>query len=337
MPISRIRTVRLLTLLAVSAAAACGCAREDGSVPVQSVLHPASRAAEAIAWLWWLMFWICTAVFVVVLVLLAVGLIRRRGAETSTPPLGNRFIVISGIILPAVILIGLLIANLRASVALREPETALTIRVTGRQWWWEVHYPELGITTANELHIPAGRPVRVELRSADVIHSFWVPRLAGKMDMIPGMDHTNFVLRADKPGEYRGQCAEFCGLQHALMALYVVALEPGDFHEWVAERQKPVAPPADERLARGRQVFGTAACGNCHAIRGSEFTGKIGPDLTHLDSRLTLGAGTLPNNRGNLEGWISNPQPLKPGNLMPASYLSGDDLHALTDYLETLK
>ncbi|HEV2292203.1 MAG TPA: cytochrome c oxidase subunit II [Tepidisphaeraceae bacterium] len=310
----------------------------SSSEPVQSVLHPASPAAEAIEWLWWLMFWVCTIVSVIVFVLLAVALIRRRRRTASPmPPLGNKFIIISGIILPAIILVGLLIANLRASIALREPETALTVRVIGRQWWWEVHYPELGITTANEIHIPVGRPVRVELRSADVIHSFWVPRLGGKMDMIPGIELTNYVLRASKPGEYRGQCAEFCGLQHALMAFYVVALPPEKFDAWVAERQKPVTPPADQRLLHGRAVFASAACGNCHAIRGTEFTGTLGPDLTHLGSRLTLGAATIPNNRGNLEGWISNPQPLKPGNLMPATYLNADDLHALADYLETLK
>ena len=306
--------------------------------PVQSVLDPASPAAAAIEWLWWVMFWVCLIVSAIVFVLLAVSLIRRRRATQPTPPLGNKFIIISGIILPAVILVGLLFANLRASVALRsEPETALTIRVVGRQWWWDVHYPELGITTANELHIPVGRPVRVELRSADVIHSFWVPRLGGKMDMIPGVEFTNYVLRADKPGEYRGQCAEFCGLQHALMAFYVVALTPDKFDQWAAEKQRPRPPLTDARLLRGEKIFAAAACGNCHAVRDTPFNGRIGPDLTHVASRLTLGGATIPNNRGNLEGWISNPQPLKPGNLMPATYLKADDLHALTDYLETLK
>ena len=306
--------------------------------PVQSVLHPASPAAEAIEWLWWFMFWVCTVVSLIVFLLLAVGLIRRRqrGSE-PTAPLGNKFIIVSGIVLPAVILVTLLVANLRASLALREPETALTIRVVGRQWWWDVQYPELGITTANEIHIPVGRPVRVELRSSDVIHSFWVPRLGGKMDMIPGADFTNYVLRASAAGEYRGQCAEFCGLQHALMAFYVVAMPQENFDQWVAAKQRPHEPLTEARLLRGQEIFGTAACGNCHTVRGTPYNGRIGPDLTHVASRLTLGAATIPNNRGNLEGWISNPQPLKPGNLMPATYLKADDLHALTDYLETLK
>lgn len=312
-----------------------GCQRE----PVQSALHPAGPAAEAIAWLWWLMFWICTAVFVIVLVLLGIGLARRRGKDRRpTQPLGTKFIVIGGIILPAIVLIGLLIANLQTTLALREVEPALTIRVTGHMWWWEVEYPEYGITTANEIQIPVDRPVRLELRSADVIHSFWVPRLGGKMDLIPGLTN-NYMLRADAPGEYRGQCAEFCGLQHALMALYVVAMPQEQFDEWVDERRAPPPPPAptDERLLRGREVFASAACGNCHAIRGTKFNGQVGPDLTHIGSRLTIGAGTLPNNRGNLAGWISNPQPLKPGNLMPPSYLGSEELLALTDYLESLK
>jgi cytochrome c oxidase subunit II len=177
----------------------------------------------------------------------------------------------------------------------------------------------------------------VELRSADVIHSFWVPRLGGKMDMTPGIESTSYILRADKPGEYRGQCAEFCGLQHALMAFYVVALPPEEFDAWVVQKQQARAEPSEANLLRGRAVFSSAACGNCHAIRGTEFKGAIGPDLTHIASRRTLGAATIPNNRGNLQGWISNPQPLKPGNLMPATYLNSDDLNALTDYLESLK
>ena len=308
------------------------------SEPVQSVLHPASPAAEAIEWLWWVLFWVCTIVSVIVFVLLLVALFRRRGAGADpTPPLGNKFIIINGIILPAVILVGLLIANLAASVKLREPQTAMTVRLVAKQWWWEVHYPELGITTANEIHIPVGQPVRVELRSDNVIHSFWVPRLGGKMDMIPGVEFTNYVLRADKAGEYRGQCAEYCGLQHALMAFYVVAMPQGKFDQWVAAKQRPHEPLTDKRLIRGREIFGAAACGNCHAVRGTQYHATIGPDLTHVASRLTLGAATIPNNRGNLEGWISNPQPLKPGNLMPATYLKADDLHALTDYLETLR
>jgi cytochrome c oxidase subunit 2 len=312
------------------------CVPSDGA-PVQSVLHPAGPNAAAIAWLWWLMFWTCAAVFALVLVLLAIAMLRRRGTGQPTPPLGNKFIAIFGIAMPAVVLVGILIANLYVARAIHETESALTIRVTGYRWWWKVEYPEHGIVDANELYIPVGKPVRLELRAADVIHSFWVPRLAGKMDMTPGIDFTNLVIRADKPGTFRGQCAEFCGLQHALMAFNVVALPPAEFDEWVARRRAPRPPLADDRLLRGKAVFAANACGNCHAVRDTEFTAQLGPDLTHIASRLTLGAGTVPNNRGNLEGWVSNPQPIKPGNLMPPTYLSADDLHALTDYLESLK
>ena len=322
---------------AAAAGTLCGCAREGSNEPVQSVLAPASRAAGAIEWLWWLMFWVCTAIFVLVLVLLVIALLRRRRADRPAPPLGQGFIIALGIVMPAVVLVGFLIANLVIARDITEHDAALTIRVVGRQWWWHVEYPEHGIVGANEIHIPAGVPVRLELRSADVIHSFWVPRLAGKMDMTPGVEITNLVIRADAPGTYRGQCAEYCGTQHALMAFHVVALPPDQFDEWVERARRPAAPPADERLLRGYKAFSDAACGNCHAIRGTEFTGRIGPDLTLLGSRLTLGAGTVPNNRGNLEGWISNPQAIKPGNLMPPTYLSADELHAMADYLETLK
>jgi cytochrome c oxidase subunit 2 len=328
---------RIARAVAALSLAFAGGGCQEGE-PVQSVLDPAAPAAATIEWLWWLMFWTCTVVFVAVMVLLVVGLVRGRGAgRVPTPPLGNTFIVISGIILPAIVLVVLLVANLRASLALREPEAAMTIRVTGFQWWWEVEYPEYGITIANELQIPTGKPIRLELRAADVIHSFWVPRLAGKMDMIPGMDHTNLTIRASEPGVYRGQCAEFCGIQHALMALSVVALPPEQFDAWVAAHRTPPPAPADEELMRGKRVFAEAACGNCHAIAGTQFNGQIGPDLTFMGSRRTIGAGTLPNTFANLSGWISNPQPLKPGNLMPPSYLGSRDLLAVTAYLESLK
>ena len=323
--------------VAAVCATLCGCARRETDEPVQSVLAPASRAAAAIEWLWWLMFWVCTVVFVLVLVLLALALLRRRRTDHPAPPLGNAFIVALGIVMPAVVLVGFLIANLVVAGAITQEESALTVRVTGRQWWWQVEYPGHGIVDANEIRIPAGRPVRLELRSADVIHSFWVPSLAGKMDMTPGIDITNLVIRADAPGTYRGQCAEYCGVQHALMAFHVVALPPEQFDQWVERARQPSAPPTDERLLRGYKAFSDAACGNCHAIRGTAFAGRIGPDLTLLAGRLTLGAGTIANNRGNLEGWISNPQAIKPGNLMPPTYLTTEELHAIADYLETLK
>jgi cytochrome c oxidase subunit II len=300
-----------------------------------SVLHPAGPAAESIAWLWWLLFGVCLAVLVIVTLLTIIAIFRPRISSDRPPPLGNRFIIISGIILPAIILVVLLILSLSTSRALQMPQTAFTIRIIGHQWWWQVEYPEHDILTANEVHIPEGVAVRLELLAADVIHSFWVPNLQGKMDLLP--EHPNhFWIKASRPGVYRGQCAEFCGLQHAKMALDLVVLPAEQFNDWVAQKQRPAAVPADV-AGRGQEVFFRQNCHTCHAIRGTAAEGRIGPDLTHIGSRRSLGAGTLPNNRGSLGGWISNPQPLKPGNLMPATPMPPDDLRALLDYLESLQ
>jgi cytochrome c oxidase subunit II len=317
--------VSLLCLLA-----GCGWGADH-----QSMVHPASEAAAEVARLWWFMFALFTAVFVIVMGFLLAALLR--GPENAAPPGGNtRFVVWGGILIPGLIMVGMLIYSLKATVALRMPETKLRIQVIGHQWWWEVRYPEENIVTANELYIPAGEPVQIELRAADVIHSFWVPNLQGKRDMLPEV--TNYLwLRAERPGIFRGQCAEFCGVQHALMAFMVVALPPEEFQAWVDERQQPSPAPETEWLQRGRAVFFEAACHNCHAIGGIEAEGLIGPDLTHMGSRLTVGAGTLTNSPGNLSGWIANPQALKPGNRMPRSHIGSEDLHALVDYLFTLR
>lgn len=323
-------------LLLPGLALAAGC-RMD---PTQSALHPVSRAAEKIAFLWWLMFWAGTVIFLITMALLLIAIVRRPRSEAkSGPPLGGtKFVIVSGIVLPAIILVILLLVTMDVTVALRPTRPDMTIQVTGYQFWWDIRYPEQGIVTANELHIPAGRPVRLELTSRDVIHSFWAPRLHGKIDLIPGRINT-FWIAADKPGVYRGQCAEYCGAQHAHMAFYVVALPPEEFQAWVAARQTPHPEPAASTPApaRGREVFFQAGCQQCHTIRGTRAAGRAGPDLSHLGSRLSLGAGTLPNTPGNLEGWISNSQAVKPGNRMPRMYLKPEDLHALRVYLESLK
>ena len=311
----------------------------------QSVLHPVSPAASTISSLWWVMFAVCTAVSFLVFVLLAIAIFRRPKPDRDRPPLGSTaFIVGLGVVMPSVVLVALLVYSLQASVALRLPETDLTIEVIGHQWWWEVRYPDEKIITANELYIPAGVPVRIELSSADVIHSFWVPNLNGKMDMLPQHFHGQgrgnvFWLHANEPGHWRGQCAEYCGVQHAWMAFEVVALPADEFRAWVADRQEPPAVPDTEEVQRGREVFFSeqAGCQKCHAIRGTPANAQIGPDLTHIGARLTIGAGLLPNNRGNLGGWIANPQELKPGNLMPRTYLDSNDLQALITYLESLR
>lgn len=305
---------------------------------MQSALHPASPASAAIAWLWWLIFAVTGGVFVAVTALGLFAVFRRRLPESAPPPLGGeRFVFAGGIVLPTIVLTGFLVASLATSKEVRLRESDLTIEVIGHQFWWEVRYPDQGVITANELHIPAGRPVRLELRSTDVIHSFWVPQLHGKADMLP--ERTNFFwIQADEPGVYRGQCAEYCGVQHAWMAFYVVALPPDEFDDWIAARREPVDDPTDDPLlARGREAFFENKCHTCHAVRGTPAEGRVGPDLTHLASRRSLGAGVLPNTPGNLAGWIANPQAVKPGNRMPRFFLDPDDFHALRAYLGTLE
>ncbi len=302
---------------------------------VQSALHPAGPAAASIAWLWWFMFILGTLVFIGVMLLLVTAIMRRQESRQG-PPIGTLpFVLLGGVAIPGVILFVLLILTLDTTVSLRTPDTDLTVEVVGHQWWWEVRYPALDIVDANEIHIPAGRPVRLELRSADVIHSFWVPALHGKMDLNP--DHTNvFWIKADQEGVYRGQCAEFCGLQHALMAMEIVVHSSAAFDDWVEQRRRPTVE-LNVRQQRGKEIFLSSGCPQCHTAGDTTAEGEVGPDLTHVASRRTLGAGTLRNNRANLTGWLSNPQAIKPGNLMPPTYLSPDDLHALVDYLQSLK
>ncbi|NEX61009.1 cytochrome c oxidase subunit II [Noviherbaspirillum sp. 17J57-3] len=233
-----------------------------------------------------------------------------------------------------------------AAIAAPPRPPALDVEVTGKQWWWEVRYPgatpDQDVVTANEIHIPVGEPVRIRLVGGDVIHSFWIPQLGGKTDMIPGQVNVTW-LQADKPGRYRGQCAEYCGLQHAHMALTVVADERDAFAAWRRAQQAPAGTPADGFALQGKEVF-AARCARCHAVRGmppprkddAGEDGEPGPDLTHLMSRRTLAGGTLPNGIGALGGWIADPQALKPGARMPAVKLAPEDLRALLAYLQTL-
>lgn len=295
----------------------------------QSAVHPRGPGAGSIATLWWFLLAVCTAVFIVTMALLVWALAAPRRGEA---PLGNTFIIVAGIVVPAFILVGIMIYSLEATVALRMPQTRLTVQVIGHQWWWEVVYPEHDIVTANEIHIPVGAPVRLELRARDVVHSFWVPNLTGKMDLVP--EHDNFFwMQADEPGIYRGQCAEFCGPQHAWMAFKVVALPEEEFKKWLIAKQRPHPELLTPELRRGHEVFFEAGCNACHAIRGAGAVARAGPDLTHIATRLTIGAGLLPNTRGALSDWIVNSQAVKPGNLMPPTRISPEDLHALVNYL----
>ena len=216
----------------------------------------------------------------------------------------------------------------------------ISIQVIGHQWWWEVVYPNTDpsqqVTTANEIHIPVGVPVVLNTASRDVIHSFWAPNLQGKRDLIPGYT-TALWFEADRPGVFRGQCAEFCGLQHAKMAFYIVAEEPAKFQDWLQHQIAPAPSPDTDQKRRGQQVFESNACVMCHTVRGTLAGSRVGPDLTHVASRISLAAGTLPNNPGNLAAWIVDSQSIKPGNRMPPNMLPASDLQDLLAYLESLK
>jgi cytochrome c oxidase subunit II len=310
---------------------------------IQSALDAAGIQAARIEWLWWLMFWVTTAVFV--LVVAAVVLAVRRGRSTDPARPDNRALqraVGSAVGLTIVILFGLLYASAATGRAIGTPpgDKPLVIQITGQQWWWSVEYvndaPSQRFTTANELHIPIGRPVVLNLRSPDVIHSFWVPNLHGKMDLIPGRLNTTW-FRADVPGVYRGQCAEYCGMQHAHMGLVVVAEQPDAYQRWEDAQRQNAPDPSSPQQARGRGIVERGPCALCHTVRGTQAGARTGPDLTHFASRSTIGAATAPNTPGYLAGWIANPQHLKPGNRMPATGLSAEDLQAVLAYLETLR
>lgn len=291
---------------------------------------------------WQLLFWIGAAIFLLVVVLLAAILFRhlRARRDLVAEPherRGTGWIWLGGIALPVAVLVLTFGFTMRNSLALSAPPSpeTVTVDLTGHRWWWQVQYPKEGFTTANQIYIPVGQPVKVNLVSADVIHSFWVPQLHFKRDLIPGRTNSTW-LQANEPGVYRGACAEFCGEQHAHMMFMVVALTPERYQEWVAHESEP-APPPDNDLARaGQQVFLGASCVFCHTIRGTPAAGETGPDLTHVASRLTLAAGALENNIGNLGGWIMDPQHIKPGSSMPATPLTGEELQALLAYMSTL-
>lgn len=307
---------------------------------VQSAFAPDGPQAGEIAFLTWIMIGGGAIIFLLVMALAAYAILAPQ--ENRRWLADRRMVMIGGIALPIVVLSALLLYALGASARMvhSDPD-ALDIEVVGERWWWRVRYPDAEnqpvLVTANEIHIPAGRPVRLRLISADVIHSFWVPRLAGKLDMIPGRANV-FQIEADAPGVYRGQCAEYCGGPHALMAFDVVAETPEAFQAWLAGQRKPAAEPIVPFLARGQELFLSSGCGACHAIRGTPANGEIGPDLTHVGSRRSIAAGAFPNNQGTLAGWISDSQHLKPGNLMPSfNVFEGEDLRAIAAYLESLK
>jgi cytochrome c oxidase subunit 2 len=310
----------------------------------QSALDPRSGPAHSISVLWWWMLVAATVVFLGAVGLIALAFLRR--GRPGAPVVGERegfklgMVTLFGIGIPMVALIALfVVANFVVMPETDAPATAstsLTIEVTGSQWFWHVRYPGTSAVTANEIHIPVRTRVNVVATTADVIHSFWVPELNRKIDMIPGR-RNRVLLYADRPGRYRGQCAEYCGPQHAHMSMYVFADPPDRFRAWLAAQARPRSTPASSLARAGEQAFLANQCASCHTIRGTSARGAVGPDLTHVASRTTLAALTIPNTSSELARWIRDPQHVKPGNRMPTLHLSAPDVQALVAYLESLR
>ncbi|MFA9443919.1 cytochrome c oxidase subunit II [Egicoccus sp. AB-alg6-2] len=327
-------------VVAVLALSATACAGPE------SWLEPVGRSAVTTSTVWWILFWMGLAVYVAAMVTAAVAVVRsRRNAPVDTadgtePAVSRRLVIYGGIALPVVVLLVLNVLTVPLSARVSDrPGTdgdELVVEVVAEQFWWRINYPQHGVITANEIHIPTGEPVHVRITSTDVIHSFWVPKLAGKIDATPGHT-TELVLETDEAGRYRGRCTEFCGLAHAQMIVHVIAEEPDDFDVWLHEQARPQEVPTEDRIVRGREVFLSSSCVYCHTVDGHNAANAIGPDLTHLASRGTIAGGILANNRGNLGGWIVDPQAQKPGNLMPGTQIAGEELDLLIDYLMSLE
>ncbi|MDQ1374630.1 MAG: cytochrome c oxidase subunit [Actinomycetota bacterium] len=318
----------------VAGVAMAACSNEKSP----SILDPQGSEARTLAGVWWLMFGLAAAVYVIVAGLILFAILRNRRSGPRESRLNdNAFVVIGGLLVPVAILAVIAFVTVRTTTEVRQPEAgAMRVDVRAHDWWWEVRYPGTGIVTANEIHIPVGRQVAVHIRTADVIHSFWVPQLAGKLDAIPGQDN---LLRftAERAGVYRGECAEFCGIQHANMNFLVIAEDPTRFGQWEQTEAQGAGLPTDDRSEQGRLVFEREACAGCHTIRGTSAAGTAGPDLTHMGSRRTIGAATVPNTTANLAGWIADAQSIKPGNKMPSIILEPADLLALVHYLQEQK
>lgn len=325
------RFIGLLTALAVLGGLS-GCSE-------QSALSPAGEDADRIVLLSWIMFSGATLILLIVAGALAIAICGPASMRRFLA--GESMIRLGGIVVPVLTLSLLLVYGLclmRERITALEP-AVLRIAVTGEQWWWRIGYLRDGaapVSEANEIRIPVGREIDFVLRASDVIHSFWVPSLGGKLDMIPGRTNT-LRLKAARPGIYRGQCAEYCGGPHALMALEIIAMPQADFDAWLAAAERR-NEPADAKAARGQKLFLSAGCGSCHAIRGTPATGVVGPDLSRIGERRLLAAATLSNTAENLAGLIRDPQAAKAGMLMPPfAIFSGEDVDALTAYLGSLR
>jgi cytochrome c oxidase subunit 2 len=313
----------------------------------QSALDSHGPQARTLEVLFWTFTAVLSVVWLATMTALLFSLRRRRPAGED--PLAERPATERRMTVSVSVAVGLTFVTVLALTALSyggqkavfsTKEGAVTLKVTGRQWWWQIEYedetPARRLTTANEIHIPVGVPVLIKLEASDVIHSFWVPSLAGKLDLIPGRQN-QIQVQADRPGAYRGQCAEYCGFQHAHMGMLVVAEPMEDFERWRNQQVSAALSPADDEARRGQEIFFTKPCIMCHQIRGTSAGGRVAPDLTHVGSRRTLAAGTLENTRGNLAAWIVDPQGIKPGAHMPVIKLQPDEIQPLAAYLEGLK
>jgi cytochrome c oxidase subunit 2 len=317
----------------------------------QAALDPAGDQAATIGVLWTLMLWVCGFMYLLVLIFLGHALWRARRVLSSEPEshgaassaeqslrmaLGGWF----GLILGGLIVLSLGSFLIDRSLANAQLDDALKIKITAAQWWWKVEYEgataDQRIATANELRLPAGRPALLELHAEDVIHSFWIPNLGGKQDLIPGRINS-LLLTPRREGEYRGQCAEFCGLQHAKMALDATVSSEHDFQAWRQQQLAPASAPSTPEQVRGQEIFMSGPCVACHQIVGTPAAGQTGPDLTHLASRRSIAAGARPYSFAALRDWLRDPHRIKPGNHMPQVQLSNSDLDALTSYLDSLK
>jgi len=335
--ISRFRTAGLLSLLL--GFVAC-------QTP-QSTMAPAGPASGRINPLQWVVLILFCVIAFIMWVLLAWVATRRRGTLDFHEPWdvggGQSWVLIGGFTIPFIVLFFLFVFGLEnmAGFPVHDGMVKPEIRVVGHQWWWEIDYiggrADQQFITANEIHIPVGRPVDIELATRDVIHSFWVPKLHGKVDLIPGQ--SNYIrIEADQPGIYHGECAEYCGQQHAHMMLLVVADNPDEYAAWIDQQLKPATQPTTAEALHGRDVFMSGACILCHTIRGTEAHGAVAPDLTHLASRAGIAAESYDNNIANLEAWVTHAQSLKPGSEMPdLTEFTGTDLRALVTYLRELQ
>lgn len=325
-PRPRTATLLLPAVLFVAVVATSSCGGDH------DVFAGDGKGGREIASVGWFMIITATVIAAVFLSLLIWALVRggRRPAWRETP-----VVLAGGVALPVAVILVLTVLTL-GTLDRRGGDGALRVDVIAHQYWWEIRYPDSGVVTANEMRIPVGRSVTLTLTSGDVIHSFWVPSLDGKIDMVPG--HTNHLtLVAEQPGIYRGQCAEYCGLQHALMSLSVEATSTAEFERWLQHEASDAREPTSTSERVGAAAFSQLPCASCHTIRGTGATGDLGPDLTHLAGRRTLAAGAIPNDRGHLGGWIANSQTIKPGNLMPPIPMDPAQLTGLLDYLQSLR